>query len=102
MAWSRSEQSASYQKWYGTAFWKHQRREQMRREPWCCMCAAAGRRTKARVADHKIPHRGDWALFSDPKNLQSLCDIHASEKLRIEAGGTPKTPIGPDGWPLTS
>jgi 5-methylcytosine-specific restriction protein A len=65
------------------------------------MCAKAGRRTPATIADHIVPHRGDTMLFFDPSNLQSLCDIHhRSEKQRIEAGGNARAPVGLDGWPL--
>jgi 5-methylcytosine-specific restriction protein A len=37
-------------------------------------CRAAGRTVLATVTDHVRPHRGNAALFWDPKNRQSLCD----------------------------
>ena len=38
--------------------------------------------------DHKIPHRGDLALFRDWNNLQSLCKACHSRKTRREGGRT--------------
>lgn len=40
------------------------------------MCRRAGRTTPATVVDHVTPHKGDWALLMDPRNLQSLCAPH--------------------------
>lgn len=39
-----------------------------------------GRRTYATVVDHIKPHRGDWGLFTDENNLQSLCEHHHGRK----------------------
>lgn len=44
------------------------------REPFCRECARRGVRTWATVVDHVEPHRGDWQLFIDPANHQSLCE----------------------------
>lgn len=41
--------------------------------PVMSKCADTGRITRARVVDHIDPHRGDYAKFNDPNNLQSLC-----------------------------
>ncbi|MFC6585923.1 HNH endonuclease signature motif containing protein [Sulfitobacter pacificus] len=52
------------------------------------------------VVDHVIPHRGDEALFYDPKNLQTLCpDDHDQNKQRFEARGYSEE-RGEDGWPV--
>ena len=47
---------------------------QLLREPFCRECARRGVRTWATVVDHVVPHRGDWQLFIDPANHQSLCE----------------------------
>ncbi len=62
------------------------------------MCAAEGVKTKAIVADHIKPHRGNAALFwSGP--FQSLCKrCHDSTKQRAERLGY-STAIGLDGLP---
>jgi hypothetical protein len=51
------------------------------------MCEAEGRVEVATVADHVVPHRGDWALFWEG-DLQSLCaHHHNSAKHSEEARG---------------
>jgi 5-methylcytosine-specific restriction endonuclease McrA len=48
--------------------------------PRCMMCDA-----RARVVDHRIPHRGDTKLFWDKSNWQSLCThCHSSTKQSME------------------
>ena len=42
------------------------------------------------VLDHIIPHRGDYPLWKDPDNLQSLCATHHNgTKQREELRGHP-------------
>ena len=66
--------SAEYHGWYSLPVWTEDLRPaQLLREPWCRACAKRGVRTRATVVDHVTPHRGDWALFIDPANHQSLC-----------------------------
>jgi 5-methylcytosine-specific restriction endonuclease McrA len=71
--------------------WKKARIRFLTRNPLCCYCQAKGIITAANVVDHKIPHRGDKALFWDESQWQPLCDsCHSSEKQREEkrtAGG---------------
>ena len=67
--------SAQWHGWYGLDVWKNDLRPtQLLRGPFCRECAKAGRRTLATRVDHVRPHRGDWALFTDRANLQSLCE----------------------------
>lgn len=67
--------SAQWHGWYGLDVWRNDLRPtQLLREPFCRECAKAGRRTPATRVDHVKPHRGDWALFTDRANLQSLCE----------------------------
>lgn len=57
------------------------------------MCLADGRTTAASVVDHKIPHKGDDALFWDETNHQSLCKpCHDGRKARIEHGAGQRGP----------
>lgn len=66
--------SAEYHGWYSLPVWTEDLRPaQLLREPFCRECAKRGIRTRATVVDHVTPHRGDWALFIDPANHQSLC-----------------------------
>lgn len=67
--------SAEYHGWYSLTVWTDDLRPaQLLREPWCRECARHGVRTRATVVDHVTPHRGDWQMFIDPANHQSLCE----------------------------
>ena len=67
--------SAEYHSWYSLPIWTDDLRPaQLLREPFCRECARRGIRTRATVVDHVQPHRGDWGLFIDPRNHQSLCE----------------------------
>ncbi len=77
--------SADYHSWYGKTIWKRKLRpSQLIHEPWCAECDKQGMRTKATVVDHVRPHRGDWTLFTDETNLQSLCKYHHDKKTALE------------------
>lgn len=67
--------SAEWHGWYSLSIWTDDLRPaQLLREPWCRECAKRGVRTRATVVDHIKPHKGDWQLFIDPANHQSLCE----------------------------
>ena len=57
------------------------------KHPLCVHCGAEGRATAADCVDHRIPHRGDNALFWDRDNWQPLCHAHHSIKTAAEDGG---------------
>lgn len=88
--------------WYSSKLWKQLRHQQLTKQPLCEMCLAQGRVVVATVVDHKTPHKGNWSLFSDATNLQSLDkQCHDSVKQRMEKRGI-EGPIGGDlnGMPL--
>lgn len=95
---ARAPGKPAWAAWYGTARWKALRADQLKREPNCRMCAADGVKTRAVVADHITPHRGNAVLFwSGP--FQSLCSHHHNAaKQRIERLGYSPA-IGDDGLP---
>lgn len=65
--------------------WQKARADFLKRHPFCRMCEEGGLIIEATVVDHRIPHRGDQALFWDKTNWQSLCAPHHSgEKQRQE------------------
>ena len=83
--------SEDYHAWYTLPVWTRRLRpQQLVGEPFCRVCARvypAGdprSRTRATVVDHIVPHRGDWSLFVDPSNLQSLCKHHHDQKTARE------------------
>lgn len=83
-SWRTSDQTST-QRGYGYK-WQKARAGFLRSHPLCVMCEAESRITVATVVDHKIPHRGDQALFWDKSNWQSLCATHHSrDKQREEA-----------------
>ena len=77
--------SSQWHAWYSLPIWtKDLRPAQLLREPFCRECAKRGIRTRATVVDHVKPFRGDWALFVDPDNHQSLCKHHHDQKTAQE------------------
>lgn len=69
------KESAQWHWMYELPIWKQVLRPgQLLREPFCRECAKRGERVKATVVDHVVPHRGDMGKFSNPDNLQSLCE----------------------------
>lgn len=82
--------SAEWHSWYSKPIWTQRLRPgQLMREPWCRECARSGVRTRATVADHVVPFRGSWALFTDEGNLQSLCKPCHDRKTMREQGERP-------------
>jgi len=73
-----------WDKWYHRAMWKNLRKLVLARDPICAIC----QRNASTVADHIIPHKGSWTLFSDlNNNLQGICDECHSRKTAREDGG---------------
>jgi 5-methylcytosine-specific restriction protein A len=95
-----------YWKWYNTAHWRALRGMVLARHPICCLC----QRRASSVADHIIPHQGNWDLFCDMANLQGLCAECHNTKTALENGGfgnRPKDPgapvmLGDEGKAFTS
>lgn len=60
--------------------WDKARTAFLRRHRFCAFCGAP-----ADVVDHKIPHRGDQAIFWDKSQWQPLCTpCHSGAKQRQE------------------
>lgn len=86
---SRSEEAQAWRWMYGTPEWRDDLRpNQLLAQPFCAECAKAGRRVYATDVDHIKPHRGDWAVFTDRANLQSLCHSCHSRKTAEEMRGS--------------
>ena len=83
----RSPEAAAWRRWYSLKIWTDDLRPgQLLREPFCRACAARGIRTQATDVDHIRDHKGDWELFTDRSNLQSLCHSCHSRKTMTEQG----------------
>lgn len=84
---NQSPERKQSSKLYGSAAWVAMRTSQLRREPLCRTCKAAGRITEATEVDHITPHRNNAKLFFDRLNLQSLCKSCHSAKTAREVNG---------------
>lgn len=85
----RSADSAAWHRLYSLPIWTQDLRPgQILREPYCRDCARHGLRVRATDVDHIRPHCGDWALFTDRANLQSLCHSCHSRKTMAEMAKT--------------
>lgn len=81
----RSAEAKSWHWMYLTPEWLDDLRpSQLLKEPFCRECAQRGIRTRATDVDHIEPHKGDWAKFTDRRNLQSLCHSCHSRKTMAE------------------
>lgn len=83
----RDTRLTAHQRGYD-AHWRKARAEHLSCHPLCVMCTSRQIVTAATVVDHITPHRGDYILFWDRANLQSLCKrCHDSDKQREERNG---------------
>lgn len=69
----RSENAEQYRSWYKLKAWLVARRRQLTRNPLCERCRVVGRVSVANVVHHREPFKGNWNLFIDPMNHESLC-----------------------------
>ena len=60
------------QRGYGSA-WQRESKRFLKMHPLCEECMKHGRYVLATVVDHIQPHRGNTALFWNPRNWQALC-----------------------------
>lgn len=65
----RTRYNAATRKWYSSDAWKNLRAVVLSAEPVCTDC----RQAPSTLVDHKVPHRGDYALFWDRANLAGMC-----------------------------
>jgi 5-methylcytosine-specific restriction enzyme A len=83
--------------WYGLQRWKRRAHHQLLTEPLCRSCRDRGRIAPASIADHVVPHRGNWNAFRLGA-LQSLCaDCHKGKWATDRRGY--RSDIGRDGLP---
>ncbi|MDI3335877.1 HNH endonuclease [Defluviimonas aestuarii] len=65
-----------WRKWYSTKAWQSLSwKVRLEAHFTCAQCGRVEGRKGQTVADHKIPHKGDEALFWDENNLQCLCKL---------------------------
>jgi len=72
--------------------WQRARLIYLREHPLCAICMEQGLITAGEVVDHIIPHKGDYELFWDETNWQTLCKRCHDVKTATEDGGFGATP----------
>jgi 5-methylcytosine-specific restriction enzyme A len=80
------QRGSSADRGYGGA-WQKARAHYLRAHPLCVYCEREGITKAAEVVDHITPHKGDWDLFWDSDNWQSLCKRHHDIKTATVDGG---------------
>lgn len=99
----RSPEAEAYRRWYRLAIWRGRnglRARQLARQPLCERCRKAGRITAATVVNHRKPHKGDWSLFIDPQNHESLCAPHHDGLIQREEASGHAIGCDVDGRPM--
>lgn len=83
------------------ARWRRARLAFLAEHPLCERCTKAGRTTAATVVNHRIPHKGDQALFWDEANWEATCKPHHDGTIQSEErrGSTRIDPLNPWGPP---
>jgi 5-methylcytosine-specific restriction enzyme A len=69
------------------ARWQRARKVFLQKNPLCVECLKEGNVTPATVVDHIVPHKGNYNLFWNESNWQSLCATHHNIKTAKENGG---------------
>jgi 5-methylcytosine-specific restriction endonuclease McrA len=69
--------SQHWRAWYRSARWRRLRLQCFDRDAYTCqrtgvICSGRGNEPLAPVANHRVPHRGDPALFWDLANLETV------------------------------
>lgn len=74
--------------WYSMPEWKAARRAQFQRQPLCERHLGRGEKVSANVVNHRRAHRGNWSMFIDSANHESVCKgCHDSAIQREEKRG---------------
>lgn len=75
--WCEAHRQHAGHQLYNTKRWKDLRDAVRLEQPFC---EALGCTRVTDHVDHRVPHRGNAALFFDRANLSGLCREHHSEK----------------------
>ncbi len=98
--YARSEAARAWRKFYSTPAWRAARTAQLRKQPLCERCSTNERPVVAGVVNHRTPHKGDWDLFIDPANHESVCKPCHDGEIQSEERRGHSTRVGVDGWPI--
>jgi len=73
--------------WLHSTRWRKASNLHKVKYPLCVECKRHGKITPVYVTDHIIPHNGNYELFWDQSNWQSLCNFCHEEKHKGERWG---------------
>lgn len=73
----RDRSAAHWRPWYSTKRWRELRLKVLERDGYICqrtgvICAGVSPEPNSPVVNHRVPHRGDPALFWDETNLETV------------------------------
>jgi 5-methylcytosine-specific restriction enzyme A len=97
----RFEGHHQFRHMYNSRLWRDLRHVHLARFPLCQWCkdGEPSRLVPATVVHHKRAHKGDWVLFMDSANLESLCSTcHNRDAQQQESRGY-STSVEANGWP---
>jgi 5-methylcytosine-specific restriction endonuclease McrA len=80
----RSAEAAAYRPWYSLKAWKTARSYQLALHPLCERCLQSEEVVEATVVNHRVPFKGNWSLFIDPDNHESVCAPHHDALIQRE------------------
>lgn len=85
---------APWRAWYGTSRWAQLRHEVFLRDGYRCqrtgvLCIGKYPAPNSAVANHKVPHRGDPALFWDKDNIETVSKAVRDGIIQAEEQGVP-------------
>lgn len=97
---ARRRASKPWRAWYKLAVWQSIRVTQLANQPLCERCTRHGRTTAATTVHHRKAHKGDWDLFLDTANHESVCDpCHNRDIQSEEVRGYSLEVNAKTGWP---
>lgn len=94
------ENSTRDRRMYDSARWRKARKLHLSEHPLCAMCLLHGITTAANTVDHVVEHKGDYDMFWDSSNWQSLCASCHSGLKRVQEKRGYSAAADVDGMPI--
>lgn len=87
---ARKQYDANRPEWHGmykSKRWLDARIRYLQRHPLCVECEKQGRLTLGNTINHIIPHKGNYDLFWDEGNWETLCERCHNRRTATYDGG---------------